>query len=184
MKQSRPAEPHVGIRYAHDGVLPGASKGSFATLLSQPVSCSLQHNASHLAIGGPEPFAILGHYSPLRQWCLGLILEGRVLCKHRPPSKHSMAAQHTLAAGIVNSKIDYFATSVNAILRFKAIKYLSNSNLSHHFCTTLILIYKVKNMPIQSSSRGFHRRLTILSVLHNAIRSPVTRKRSMFWLSW
>jgi hypothetical protein len=35
-KQSPPAEPHEGGRHTDDGVLPGALKGSFATLLSPP----------------------------------------------------------------------------------------------------------------------------------------------------
>jgi hypothetical protein len=36
IQQSPPAEPHVGGRHTHNGVLPGAPKGSFATLLSPP----------------------------------------------------------------------------------------------------------------------------------------------------
>jgi hypothetical protein len=36
LKQSPAAKPHVGGRHTHNGVLPGAPKGSFATLLSPP----------------------------------------------------------------------------------------------------------------------------------------------------
>jgi hypothetical protein len=36
IKQWPPAEPHAGVTHAYDGVLPGAPKGSFATLLSPP----------------------------------------------------------------------------------------------------------------------------------------------------
>jgi hypothetical protein len=35
-KQSPPAEPHAGGRHRYDGVLPGAPKGSLATLPSPP----------------------------------------------------------------------------------------------------------------------------------------------------
>jgi hypothetical protein len=37
--RSPPAEPHAGGRLSYDGVLPGAAKGSFATLLSPPLQC-------------------------------------------------------------------------------------------------------------------------------------------------
>jgi hypothetical protein len=50
-----------GGRHTHDGVPPGAPKGSSAP-------SSLRHDASHLVIGGPGSSTVPGHYPNRMSW--------------------------------------------------------------------------------------------------------------------